>query len=74
MTSKGYEGIGGLGWLAFNTARKPFDDARVRQAIAHAIDKNFIAKALNGGFTRWPTAPSSPPAPASADPRSIRWT
>ena len=28
MTSKGYEGIGGLGWLAFNTARKPFDDAR----------------------------------------------
>ena len=31
MTSKGYEGIGGLGWLAFNTARKPFDDARVRQ-------------------------------------------
>ena len=34
MTSKGYEGIGGLGWLAFNTARKPFDDARVRQAIA----------------------------------------
>jgi len=52
MTDRGYEGIGALSWLAFNTARKPFDDVRVRQAIAHAIDKNFIVKALNAGFAK----------------------
>ena len=68
MTSKGYEGIGGLGWLAFNTARKPFDDARVRQAIAYAIDKNFIAKALNGGFASVADGPIIATSPyASAD-------
>ncbi len=50
MTDKGYEGIGALSWLAFNTARKPLNDVRVRHAIAYAIDKNFIVKALNGGF------------------------
>jgi peptide/nickel transport system substrate-binding protein/glutathione transport system substrate-binding protein len=29
----------------FNPTRKPFDDARVRQAIAYAIDRNAISKA-----------------------------
>jgi len=52
LTPKGYEGIGALNWLAFNTARKPFSDPQVRKAIAHAIDKNFIAKALMGGFAQ----------------------
>ncbi|MDP3892867.1 ABC transporter substrate-binding protein [Nocardioides sp.] len=32
-------------YLAFNQARKPFDDIRVRQAIAHAIDKDAVAAA-----------------------------
>ncbi|MCW0206310.1 Oligopeptide-binding protein AppA [Achromobacter veterisilvae] len=52
MTSKGYEGIGALSWLAFNTARKPLNDLRVRQAIAYAVDKGFITKALNAGFAK----------------------
>jgi len=50
LTPKGYEGIGGLNWLAFNTAKKPLSDVRVRKAIATAVDKNFIVKALMGGF------------------------
>lgn len=50
LTAKGYEGIGPLNWLAFNTAKKPLNDVNVRKAIASAIDKNFIAKALMGGF------------------------
>ena len=50
LTPKGYEGIGPLNWLAFNTAKKPLNDVKVRKAIAHAIDKNFITKALMGGF------------------------
>ncbi|RTD86682.1 ABC transporter substrate-binding protein [Variovorax atrisoli] len=50
LTPKGYDGIGALNWLAFNTAKKPLSDVQVRKAIATAIDKNFIAKALMGGF------------------------
>ncbi|PZP98018.1 MAG: peptide ABC transporter substrate-binding protein [Variovorax paradoxus] len=50
LTNKGFEGIGSLNWLAINTAKKPLDDVRVRKAIAYAIDKNFITKALMGGF------------------------
>ena len=50
LTSKGYEGIGPINWLAFNTAKKPLDDVNVRKAIAYAIDKNFITKALMDGF------------------------
>ncbi|WP_372584517.1 ABC transporter substrate-binding protein [Achromobacter xylosoxidans] len=63
MTDRGYEGIGALSWLAFNTARKPLDDARVRQAIAYAIDKGFITRALNAGFAKpadGPIVASSP--------------
>ena len=42
VSEKGGHGIGPLNWLAFNTARKPFDDKRVRQAISFAIDREFI--------------------------------
>ncbi|GAP35786.1 ABC transporter substrate-binding protein [Piscinibacter sakaiensis] len=52
LTPKGFEGIGALNWLAFNTEKKPLNDVRVRKAIAHAIDKNFITKALMGGFAK----------------------
>ena len=50
LTSRGYEGAGPLNWLAFNLEKKPMSDIKVRKAIAHAIDKNFIAKALMRGF------------------------
>lgn len=63
LTDKGYEGIGPLNWLAFNCARKPLSDVRVRKAIAYSIDKNFIVKALMGGFAKvadGPIVASSP--------------
>ncbi len=63
MLDKGYEGIGSLAWLAFNTERKPFNDKRVRQAIAYSLDKNFIIKALTMGFAKpsyGPIVESSP--------------
>lgn len=50
ITSRGYEGPGPLNWLAFNLEKKPMSDIKVRKAIAHAIDKNFITKALMRGF------------------------
>ncbi|RYF78041.1 MAG: ABC transporter substrate-binding protein, partial [Comamonadaceae bacterium] len=50
VETKGYEGVGAINWLAFNTAKKPLNDVNVRKAIAYAVDKNFITKALMGGF------------------------
>lgn len=57
ITSRGYEAIGGINWLLFNNKKKPFDDIRVRQAIAHAIDRDFIVKALHKGLSRKATGP-----------------
>jgi peptide/nickel transport system substrate-binding protein len=63
LTNHGYEGIGAINWLAFNTAKKPLSDVQVRKAIATCIDKNFVCKALMGGFATpcdGPIVPSSP--------------
>lgn len=49
VTSQGYGAIGPIDWLAINTTKGPLADKRVRQAIAHAVDKNFIHKAIMQG-------------------------
>ncbi len=49
VTPKGYGAIGPLDWLAINTTKGPLADKRVRQAIAYAVDRNFIMKALMQG-------------------------
>ena len=36
-------------YLALNEARKPWDDVRVRQAIAYAIDRDAIVAATSYG-------------------------
>lgn len=39
-------------FVAFNVAKKPFDDPRVRRALNHALDKNAIVqRILNGTAT-----------------------
>ena len=63
LTPKGYEGIGPLNWLAFNLERKPLSDPRVRQAISHTINKDFVTKALMGGFAKPATGPIVPTSP-----------
>jgi ABC-type transport system substrate-binding protein len=45
--------------LMLNVAKKPFDDARVRQAIAHAIDKQAIVNTILGGYATLADAPIS---------------
>ena len=50
IINKGYEALGAELWLELNTAKKPFDDKRVRQAIAYSLDKNFITQVLFKGF------------------------
>lgn len=64
-TSKGYDGIGALNWLAFNLTKKPLSDLQVRKAIATAIDKKFITKALMGGFATEANGPIVPGSPLS---------
>ena len=49
------------GYVAFNYQVKEFQDKRVRQAIAHAINKKGIVDALYGG-----TRPRGHAAPAAA--------
>jgi peptide/nickel transport system substrate-binding protein len=51
VTDEGYAAIGPITWLAFNTKRGPTADKRVRQAIAYAVDRDFINKALMQGIS-----------------------
>ncbi|MDA7418586.1 ABC transporter substrate-binding protein [Xenophilus arseniciresistens] len=66
VESKGYEGVGAINWLAFNTTRKPLNDVNVRKAIAYAVDKNFITKALMGGFATVEDGPIISSSPFAA--------
>ena len=52
VTADGYGAIGPLDWLAMNTTKGPLKDKRVRQAIAYAIDRNFILKAIMQGTAK----------------------
>lgn len=63
LIKDGYEGIGPITWLAFNTESEKLSDKRVRQAIGYAVDREFITKALMRGFAepqRSPIIESSP--------------
>ena len=63
VTNQGYAAVGPVNWLAFNTKNEILSDKRVRQAIAYAIDKNFIIKALHGGFSERASGPVVPGSP-----------
>jgi len=57
VSSEGYEGIAAIYFLEFNLRKDKFKDVRVRQAIAHAIDKKFITQKLHYGFSNPATGP-----------------
>ena len=63
ITQKGYEAIGAINWLAFNHLREPLNDQRVRQAIAYAVDPDFIVDHLHDGRTQRVNSPISPGSP-----------
>jgi peptide/nickel transport system substrate-binding protein len=67
VTDKGFEGIGPLNWLAFNTQKAPLDDVRVRKAIAYAIDRDYILDTLMLGKVAPSYAPIAPGSPLSTD-------
>lgn len=67
VSERGYEAIGPLNWLAFNTAREPLDDPRVRKAIAYAIDRDFFLDALMQGTAQPANTPLMPGSPFHHD-------
>ncbi len=69
LTRKGYAGIGPLQWLAFNLEKPPFNALKVRQAIAYAIDRDFLVQTLfdNHAAAKIATGPISPGSPFYSD-------
>jgi len=58
-----------LRYLAFNLARAPLDDPRVRHALALLVDRRTIARRVFGGLARpalWPIWPGGPISGAEA--------
>src|SRR5215510_6447480 len=58
-----------LRYLAFNAARPPLDDPRVRHALALLVDRRAIAKRVFDGLGRpalWPIWPGGPVSGAEA--------
>ena len=63
INDRGFEGIGALNWLAFNTAKKPLDDKRVRQALAYLADRTRMLRVLQGGKVPVALTPIHPGSP-----------
>ncbi len=57
IVNKGYEGITYQLTVEINHRRKELADARVRRAIAHAIDKEFVVKTIFSGYANAASGP-----------------
>jgi peptide/nickel transport system substrate-binding protein len=55
--------LNSLVYLGFNTSRPPFDDVKVRQALAHAVNKQEIVELALGGIGEPAFAPLAPTLP-----------
>ncbi|WP_340110247.1 ABC transporter substrate-binding protein [Pikeienuella sp. HZG-20] len=59
ITDKGWEYFGPLSWMWVNHDHKPLGDLKVRQAIMHALDRQFARDALWNGLGKVATGPLS---------------
>lgn len=57
VVSKGYEALTYQLVVEINHRRKELSDVKVRQAIAHAIDKDFVVKTIFLGYAEAATGP-----------------
>jgi len=69
LDTRGYEYGSSIALIEFNLDRPAFKDVRVRQAIAHALNREFIGQAIWYGYGKPATGPIPPSFPAfySAD-------
>jgi peptide/nickel transport system substrate-binding protein len=63
VTTEGYSMFGAMYYFEFNMRDPQFKDVRVRQAIAHAIDRDFVAKNTWFGYGSAATGPISKAQP-----------
>ena len=59
VTTKGYEMISPVVELVINTKKAPFDNQKVRQAVAYAVDRQFVIDNIWFGFGKPATGPIS---------------
>ncbi len=59
VTTRSHELISPVSEIMFNMKRKPFDDVRVRKAIAYALDRQFILDTIWFGAGKVATGPIS---------------
>ena len=59
ITTEGYGYFAPLMQLQFNTEKAPFDNQKVRQAIAYAVDRDFVVENIWFGFGKVATGPIS---------------
>ena len=50
LSARGYEALGAVNYLEFNLREPPFDDPRIRRAVAYAIDQAYVVEILHGGL------------------------
>ena len=51
VSAKGHEAIGQINWMEMNVNDPALSDPRVRQAIAYAIDRDFLSEVIDQGLT-----------------------
>ena len=57
VTTKGYENFSPISELDFNTKVKPFNNKKVRQAVAYCIDRKFVIENIWFDFGKIATGP-----------------
>lgn len=51
VSNQGHEAVGRIQWLEFNVTDPVLSDKRVRQAIAYAVDRDFLSEVIDQGLT-----------------------
>lgn len=63
LEEQGYEAVGMIVWLEFNTKRKYLKKRKVRQALAYATNVEFLIQELQNGFSKQVFSPIAPASP-----------